>query len=309
MSARGAYGRRSPAFKLQICSDIRSGELARREAQRTLHFSANLIQMWLGQARIRGELDTEEVAATQIAEYEAKIAALERKLGQLTMEMSGAARAAAGYARSGQPGRRTNERWEQGMKPDPKALRTLAVAATPGPCKLRTSNSWRRYGSRHTGSTVLESIAHASDVHPDLWFRNGGFEGPDARYIAAANPAVMLAPVSPLEAVERGRDGVAARLAVIDPRLPAGSVRPAPDLAQTNGACQTWDQTRDPSKAAAMSADDVRGLAIKHGSQEAYSGGGQRQDFPFREPPLFAFADAIERASPLSGRPRHARPV
>lgn len=86
MSARGPYRRHSPAFKPQVCSDIRSGKLARREAQRSLNLSANLIQMWLTQYD-RGELDAEEVVATQVAEYEAKIAALERKVGQLTMEL------------------------------------------------------------------------------------------------------------------------------------------------------------------------------------------------------------------------------
>ncbi|MGH8455426.1 MAG: hypothetical protein ACRETE_00400 [Stenotrophobium sp.] len=35
----------------------------------------------------RGELRGEEVEATQTADYESKIAALERKVGQLTMEI------------------------------------------------------------------------------------------------------------------------------------------------------------------------------------------------------------------------------
>lgn len=86
MSARGPYRRHSPQFKLQLCSDIRNGHVGRREAQRTHRVSANLIQMWLEQFD-RGELNAEEAAATTIAEYEAKIAALERKVGQLTMEI------------------------------------------------------------------------------------------------------------------------------------------------------------------------------------------------------------------------------
>jgi transposase len=44
------------------------------------------MQMWLTQYD-RGELNAEEVAASAIAEYEAKIAALERKVGELTMEI------------------------------------------------------------------------------------------------------------------------------------------------------------------------------------------------------------------------------
>ena len=48
--------------------------------------SANLIQLWLTQYD-RGELGDEEVEASALVEYEAKIAALERKVGQLTMEL------------------------------------------------------------------------------------------------------------------------------------------------------------------------------------------------------------------------------
>lgn len=36
---------------------------------------------------VRGELTNEEAEASVIAEYEARIAALERKVGQLTMEL------------------------------------------------------------------------------------------------------------------------------------------------------------------------------------------------------------------------------
>jgi transposase len=86
MSARGPYRRHSPQFKMQLCTDIRNGQIGRRDAQRTYRISANLIHMWLEQYD-RGELDVEEAAATTISEYEAKIAALERKVGQLTMEI------------------------------------------------------------------------------------------------------------------------------------------------------------------------------------------------------------------------------
>jgi hypothetical protein len=48
--------------------------------------SANLIQVWLTQFD-RGELNDEEAEASVIAEYEAQIAALERKVGQLTMQL------------------------------------------------------------------------------------------------------------------------------------------------------------------------------------------------------------------------------
>ena len=86
MKSRGPYRRHSTPFKLQLCQDIRNGIIGRRDAQRTYGVSANLIQLWLTQFD-RGELNDEEAEATVIAEYEARIAALGRKVGQLTMEL------------------------------------------------------------------------------------------------------------------------------------------------------------------------------------------------------------------------------
>lgn len=86
MPTRGPYRRHSAQFKLQLCQEIRSGGLGRRDAQKKYSLSANLIQLWLTQYD-RGELDGEEVEAPVAADYEAKIAALERKVGQLTMEL------------------------------------------------------------------------------------------------------------------------------------------------------------------------------------------------------------------------------
>ncbi len=86
MTSPGPYRRHSTSFKLQLCQDIRAGIIGRRDAQRSLNISANLIQLWLTQFD-RGELTGEEAEASVIAEYEARIAALERKVGQLTMEL------------------------------------------------------------------------------------------------------------------------------------------------------------------------------------------------------------------------------
>jgi transposase-like protein len=86
MSKRGPYRRHSAQFKLQLCQEIRSGGLGRRDAQEKYSLSANLIQLWLTQFD-RGELVGEEVEAAMAIDYEAKIAALERKVGQLTMEL------------------------------------------------------------------------------------------------------------------------------------------------------------------------------------------------------------------------------
>ena len=86
MTSRGPYRRHSTPFKLQLCQDIRTGTIGRRDAQRSHNLSANLIQLWLTQFD-RGELTSEEAEASVIAEYEGRIAALERKVGQLTMEL------------------------------------------------------------------------------------------------------------------------------------------------------------------------------------------------------------------------------
>lgn len=73
-------------FKLQVRQDIRNGVIGRRDVRRTNDVSANLIQLWLTQFD-RGELNDEEAEASAIAEYELRIAALERKVAQLTMEL------------------------------------------------------------------------------------------------------------------------------------------------------------------------------------------------------------------------------
>jgi len=69
-----------------LCADIRSGTITRSEARRHHSLSANLIQLWLLQFD-RGEMYDEEGSAETLVQYEAKIAALERKVGQLTMEL------------------------------------------------------------------------------------------------------------------------------------------------------------------------------------------------------------------------------
>ncbi|MFC7556612.1 transposase [Pseudoroseomonas wenyumeiae] len=93
MPSRGTYWRHSPQFRLQLCQDIRSGAIGRRDAARHHNLSTNLLQLWLTQYD-RGELSSEEAEASIIAEYEARIAALERKVGQLTMELDLAKNAA-----------------------------------------------------------------------------------------------------------------------------------------------------------------------------------------------------------------------
>ena len=84
--SRGRVRRHAPEFKIQLCQDIRTGVIGRRDAATKYTLSTNLIQLWLTQYD-RGELSAEEAEASVICEYEAKIAALERKVGQLTMEL------------------------------------------------------------------------------------------------------------------------------------------------------------------------------------------------------------------------------
>lgn len=74
------------AVQITLCQDVGNGVIGPRDAQRTYGVSANLNQLWLTQFD-RGELSDEEVEASGIAEYEMQIAALERKVGQLTMEL------------------------------------------------------------------------------------------------------------------------------------------------------------------------------------------------------------------------------
>lgn len=70
MSSRGTYRRHAPQFKIQLCQDIRSGAIGRRDAAKKYTLSTNLIQLWLTQYD-RGELSTEEAEASVITEYEA----------------------------------------------------------------------------------------------------------------------------------------------------------------------------------------------------------------------------------------------
>ena len=69
-----------------LCAAIRAGTIGRREAQRAHRLSGNLIHQWLDQFD-RGQFDPTEKPAARVAEeYELRIAELERKVGQLTME-------------------------------------------------------------------------------------------------------------------------------------------------------------------------------------------------------------------------------
>jgi transposase-like protein len=80
---RRSYSRE---FKNQVCTDIRSGVMGWRESARHYDLDLSMIGGWLKRygPEERAMSDTEKKLIT---EYEAKIAALERKVGQLTMEV------------------------------------------------------------------------------------------------------------------------------------------------------------------------------------------------------------------------------
>jgi transposase-like protein len=73
-------------FKRQVVLDFLEGREGMRELARKHSLSRNLIRLWV-QKYEAGELTDEVVDAVRIAEYEGKIAGLERKVGQLTMEV------------------------------------------------------------------------------------------------------------------------------------------------------------------------------------------------------------------------------
>lgn len=67
----------------------------------------------------------------------------------------------------------------------------MSAQHTPGPWMVATSNSWRRIVAQ--GMTPVCEPIKQNDGHPDLYFRNGGADGPDARLIAAAPELLELA--------------------------------------------------------------------------------------------------------------------
>jgi len=79
---------------------------------------------------------------------------------------------------------------------------------TPGPWQIATSCSYRRIVNDRMSPVCVPTVQSA-DGHPDLYFPNGGVNGPDARLIAAAGTAAQ-------EAKEMGYDPVAAVEALPD---------------------------------------------------------------------------------------------
>ncbi|MGI9708673.1 ead/Ea22-like family protein [Serratia marcescens] len=88
-------------------------------------------------------------------------------------------------------------------------LKAAAMAATPGP-----------WGIDRTGNTIVSNQSHPLATVSDAFHRQlaGGGVGKDAEFIAAANPAVVLALLAELEAKDKRIVELELRLAVeIDP--------------------------------------------------------------------------------------------
>ena len=87
MLQKAPYRRFTRQFKLQLCSAIRAGSIGRREAQRAHRLSGSLIQLWPAQFD-EGLLEPKAKPTVRIAEeYQQRIAELERKVGQQTLEI------------------------------------------------------------------------------------------------------------------------------------------------------------------------------------------------------------------------------
>lgn len=80
----GRYRSYSSEFKRQVALEYLGGETFHGLSRR-YGMSRTLIKIWVAKQEA-GEFDDEQVSADLVAEYEARVAELERKVGQLTME-------------------------------------------------------------------------------------------------------------------------------------------------------------------------------------------------------------------------------
>jgi transposase-like protein len=85
MSTR-RYQRHSTEFKVRLVQSYLAGEGTIKGLARQHGVYHSLLRQWVDKYR-KGHFDEKEVVVEKVEEYEAKIAALERKVGQLTMEV------------------------------------------------------------------------------------------------------------------------------------------------------------------------------------------------------------------------------
>lgn len=81
-----AYRRHSVEFKRRLVQEYLSGEESLHGLAKRHDVCRNLIRVWIEKYEA-GAYDEDEEAASVLHDYQAKIAALERKVGQLTMEL------------------------------------------------------------------------------------------------------------------------------------------------------------------------------------------------------------------------------
>jgi len=80
------YQRHSTEFKVRIVQSYLAGEGTIKGLARQHGVYHSLLRQWVDKYR-KGHIDKKEVVVEKVEEYEAKIAPLERKVGQLTMEV------------------------------------------------------------------------------------------------------------------------------------------------------------------------------------------------------------------------------
>lgn len=85
MSTR-RYHLHSTEFKIRLVQSYLAGEGTLKGLARQHGIYHSLLRLWIGKYQ-RGHFDERDSLVEKVDEYEAKIASLERKVGQLTMEV------------------------------------------------------------------------------------------------------------------------------------------------------------------------------------------------------------------------------
>ncbi len=85
MSTR-RHVRHSTEFKIRLVQSYLSGEGSIKGLARQHGICHSLLRLWIEKYR-KGHFDEKEAIVEKVEEYEVHIAALERKVGQLTMEI------------------------------------------------------------------------------------------------------------------------------------------------------------------------------------------------------------------------------
>ena len=80
------YRRHSTEFKLQLVHAYLNGEGSYKELAARHGIGHSLLLLWVKKFQA-GEITEEQDQSETVREYEARIAALERKVGQLTMQL------------------------------------------------------------------------------------------------------------------------------------------------------------------------------------------------------------------------------